>query len=294
LEYSLTNGKNLLTLQKKYMIIIGEYNLLTIDRIVSPGAFLVDEEGNDILLPNKYLPSNPVIGDKINVFVYNDSEDRIIATTLTPKITLNEFAFLRVKDINRIGAFMDWGLEKDLLVPFSEQNQKMQIDRWYVIRLLLDTKTNRLLGSNKLSKFLEAEYISVEVGEEVDLIVTEKTDIGFQVIINHAHRGLVYDSEIFRELNIGDVLKGYVKLIREDGKIDIILQKIGFENIEPSGQQILEQLKQSSGYLQLSDKSAPEAIYSVLKMSKKTFKKAIGGLYKQGLIHISDDGIHLL
>jgi len=276
------------------MIIIGEYNLLTIDRIVSPGAFLVDEEGNDILLPNKYLPSNPVIGDKINVFVYNDSEDRIIATTLTPKITLNEFAFLRVKDINRIGAFMDWGLEKDLLVPFSEQNQKMQIDRWYVIRLLLDTKTNRLLGSNKLSKFLEAEYISVEVGEEVDLIVTEKTDIGFQVIINHAHRGLVYDSEIFRELNIGDVLKGYVKLIREDGKIDIILQKIGFENIEPSGQQILEQLKQSSGYLQLSDKSAPEAIYSVLKMSKKTFKKAIGGLYKQGLIHISDDGIHLL
>ncbi|MFH1001343.1 MAG: S1-like domain-containing RNA-binding protein, partial [Bacteroidota bacterium] len=262
------------------MIIIGEYNLLTIDRIVSPGAFLVDEEGNDILLPNKYLPSNPVIGDKINVFVYNDSEDRIIATTLTPKITLNEFAFLRVKDINRIGAFMDWGLEKDLLVPFSEQNQKMQIDRWYVIRLLLDTKTNRLLGSNKLSKFLEAEYISVEVGEEVDLIVTEKTDIGFQVIINHAHRGLVYDSEIFRELNIGDVLKGYVKLIREDGKIDIILQKIGFENIEPSGQQILEQLKQSSGYLQLSDKSAPEAIYSVLKMSKKTFKKAIGGLYK--------------
>lgn len=276
------------------MIIIGEYNLLTIDRIVSPGAFLVDEEGNDILLPNKYLPSNPVIGDKINVFVYNDSEDRIIATTLTPKITLNEFAFLRVKDINRIGAFMDWGLEKDLLVPFSEQNQKMQIDRWYVIRLLLDTKTNRLLGSNKLNKFLEAAYISVEVGEEVDLIVTEKTDIGFQVIINHAHRGLVYDSEIFRELNIGDVLKGYVKLIREDGKIDIILQKIGFENIEPSGQQILEQLKQSSGYLQLSDKSAPEAIYSVLKMSKKTFKKAIGGLYKQGLIHISDDGIHLL
>lgn len=276
------------------MIIIGEYNLLTIDRIVSPGAFLVDEEGNDILLPNKYLPSNPVIGDKINVFVYNDSEDRIIATTLTPKITLNEFAFLRVKDVNRFGAFMDWGLEKDLLVPFNEQNQRMEIDRWYIVRLLLDTKTNRLLASNKLNKFIETDFISVEIGEEVDLIVIEKVELGYQMIVNHVHRGLAYASETFRELNVGETLKGYVKNIREDGKIDISLQKQGYENVEPSSMQILDLLKEHNGFLQLTDKSEPEAIYSLLQMSKKTFKKAIGGLYKKNLIRIAEDGLHLL
>ncbi len=276
------------------MITLGEYNLLRIDRILEQGAYLVDEEGNDVLLPNKYMAENAKIDDEVEVFIYTDSEDRLIATNLTPKITLNEFSFLKVKDVNRFGAFMDWGLEKELLVPFSEQNQRMEIDRWYIVRLLLDEKTNRLLASNKLNKFLETDFISVEVGEEVDLLVIERSDLGYTLIINNVHKGLAFANETFRELNVGDALKGFVKNIREDGKIDISLQKQGYENVEPSAMHILELLKEKNGFLPLTDKSEPEAIYAQLEMSKKTFKKAIGGLYKSKLIRMTDEGIHLL
>lgn len=275
------------------MIMPGEYNRLRIDRILPQGAYLVDEEGNDVLLPNKYMEENAQIDDEVEVFVYNDSEDRLIATNLTPKITLNEFAFLKVKDVNRFGAFMDWGLEKDLMVPFSEQNQRMEIDRWYIVRLKLDEKNQLLVASNKLNKFLETDYISVEVGEEVDLLVTERSELGYSLIINNVHKGLAFANETFRELNVGDTLKGYVKNIREDGKIDISLQKQGYENVEPSAMQILELLQKQEGFLALTDKSEPEEIYSKLQMSKKTYKKAIGGLYKSKLIHLTDEGIFL-
>ncbi|MBN2236041.1 MAG: GntR family transcriptional regulator [Bacteroidales bacterium] len=275
------------------MIALGEYNLLRIDRFMTPGAFLVDEEGKDVLLPNKYLPENASVGDEIEVFIYTDSEDRIIATTIDPPITLNEFGFLKVKDVNNIGAFLDWGLEKDLLVPFSEQNQPMEINRWYVVRLFLDDKTNRLVASNKLNKFLEVDYISVEVNEEVDILVIEKTDLGYKLIINHVHKGLAYASETFRELNVGDTLKGYIKNIREDGKIDVSLQKQGYDNVEPSSKQILDLLKQQNGFLALTDKSEPDKIYDVLQMSKKTFKKAIGNLYRRKQIRLEEDGIYL-
>jgi len=276
------------------MIALGEYNLLKIDRILDQGAYLVDEEGADVLLPNKYMSENAQIDDEVEVFIYNDSEDRLIATNLTPKITLNEFAFLQVKDVNRFGAFLDWGLEKDLLVPFSEQNQRMEIDRWYVVRLLLDEKTNRLVASNKLNKFIETDYISVEVDEEVDILVIERTDLGYTVIINNVHRGLAFANETFKDLNVGDSLKAYVKNIREDGKIDISLQKQGYVNVGPSALFILEKMKKNDGFLALTDKSHPEEIYSKLEMSKKTFKKAIGGLYKKKIIRISEEGLHLL
>lgn len=275
------------------MITLGEYNLLRIDRILPQGAYLVDEEGNDVLLPNKYMSEDAKVDDEVEVFVYNDSEDRLIATNLKPKITLNEFAFLKVKDVNRFGAFMDWGLEKEILVPFSEQNQRMEIDRWYIVRLFLDEQSNRLVASNKLNKFIETDFISVEVGEEVDLLVIERSDLGYSLIINNVHRGLAFANETFRELNVGDTLTGFVKNIREDGKIDISLQKQGYENIEPSAMQILELLKEKDGFLDLTDKSEPEAIYSALQMSKKTFKKAIGGLYKRKLIRLSQEGIYL-
>jgi len=276
------------------MITLGEYNLLRIDRILDQGAYLVDEEENDVLLPNKYMAENAEVDDEVEVFVYNDSEDRLIATNLTPKFTLNEFAFLQVKDVNRFGAFLDWGLEKEILVPFSEQNQRMEIDRWYIVRLLLDEKTNRLVASNKLNKFLEIDFISVEVGEEVDLLVTERSDLGYTLIVNHVHKGLAFANETFRELNVGESLTGYVKNIREDGKIDISLQKQGYENVEPSAMQILELLKEKEGFLALTDRSQPKGIYAQLEMSKKTFKKAIGGLYKKKLIRMSEEGIYLL
>lgn len=275
------------------MITLGEYNLLRIDRILDQGAYLVDEEENDVLLPNKYMAENAEVDDEVEVFVYNDSEDRLIATNLTPKFTLNEFAFLQVKDVNRFGAFLDWGLEKEILVPFSEQNQRMEIDRWYIVRLLLDEKTNRLVASNKLNKFIETDHITVEEGEEVDLLVSEKTDLGYKVIIEDVHQGLVYANEVFRELNVGETLKGYVKNIREDGKIDISLQKQGYGNVEPNAIKILERLKEKEGFLALTDKSQPEDIYAQLEMSKKTFKKAIGGLYKRKLIRMTEEGIYL-
>ncbi len=275
------------------MITLGEYNLLRIDRILPQGAYLVDEEGNDVLLPNKYMSEDAKVDDEVEVFVYNDSEDRLIATNLKPKITLNEFAFLKVKDVNRFGAFMDWGLEKEILVPFSEQNQRMEIDRWYIVRLFLDEQSNRLVASNKLNKFIETDFISVEVGEEVDLLVIERSELGYTLIINNVHRGLAFANETFRELNVGDTLTGFVKNIREDGKIDISLQKQGYENVEPSAMQILDLLKEKNGFLPLTDKSEPEAIYSALQMSKKTFKKAIGGLYKRKLIRLSQEGIYL-
>lgn len=276
------------------MITLGEYNLLRIDRIMDQGAYLVDEEGNDVLLPNKYMAENAKIDDEVEVFVYNDSEDRLIATNLTPKVTLNEFAFLKVKDVNQFGAFMDWGLEKEIMVPFSEQNQRMEIDRWYVVRLLLDEKTNRLLASNKLNKFIETDFISVEVDEEVEVLVIERSELGYTVIINHVHKGLIFANETFRELNVGETRKAYIKNIREDGKIDVSLQRQGYVNIEPSAMQILGEIKTNDGFLALTDKSQPEDIYAQLRMSKKTFKKAIGGLYKQKLIKMDDKGIYLL
>jgi uncharacterized protein len=279
------------------MLQIGKYNRLIIKRDTKVGLFLgnLDDEKDDILLPNKYVPNEFEIGDELTVFVYLDHEERPVATTLEPYVLLNEFALLRVNYTNQIGAFMDWGMEKDILVPFKEQARPMEKGKRYLVYLYLDEKTNRLVASSKTNQFLDNENITVEQNEEVDLIISHITEIGINVIINEKHKGLVYKDTVYDEsIRTGDRMSGYVKTIRPDGKIDVSFNKLGFENIEPNANIILEELRASRGFLRLNDNSHPEDIKTVLKMSKKTFKKAIGTLYKDKLIEIKEDGIYLV
>ncbi len=278
------------------MINIGVDNTLTILRDTKVGLFLgTDTPDEEILLPNKYVPKEFKIGDQITVFVYLDHEERPVATTSEPYIYLNEFALLRVNYINHVGAFMDWGLEKDLFVPFKEQARPMEKGKRYLIYMYIDEKTSRLVGTSKTNQFLKNEEIKVEKGEEVDLIVSHITEVGINVIINEAYKGLVYKDEVYDDaIRTGDRMIGYIKLVRPDNKIDVTLQKPGYENIEPNAEKILDELRASRGFLRLNDDSHPEDIKTVLKMSKKTFKKAIGALYKEKLIEIKDDGIYLV
>ncbi len=273
---------------------IGQFNTLTIDRDTQVGLFLTNGK-EDVLLPNKYVPKVFEIGEQMTVFVYLDHEERPVATTLVPYIFLNEFALLRVNYINQIGAFMDWGMEKDILVPFKEQARPMEKGKRYLVYLYMDEKTNRLVASSKTNQFLDNENITVEKGEEVDLIISHITEIGINVIINQKHKGLVYKDEVYDDaIRTGDKMKGYIKLVRPDGKIDVSLHKQGFESIEPNSEIIMNELRASRGFLRLNDNSNPEDIKTVLKMSKKTFKKAIGHLYREKLIEIKDDGIYLI
>jgi predicted RNA-binding protein (virulence factor B family) len=282
------------------MIEIGKYNTLTILRDTKVGLFLGNETEDpdgihDILLPNKYVPNQFEVGDELTVFVYLDHEERPVATTLEPYILLNEFALLRVNYVNQVGAFMDWGMEKDILVPFKEQARPMEKGKRYLVYLYMDEKTNRLVASSKTNQFLNNETLTVENGEEVDLIVSHITEIGINVIINERHKGLVYKDEVYDDaIRTGDRMRGYIKTIRPDNKIDVSLHKLGYQNIEPNAQKILDELKASRGFLRLNDNSHPEDIKTVLKMSKKTFKKAIGSLYKDRKIEMKDDGIYLI
>lgn len=276
------------------MIALGEYNDLEILRDTTVGLFLGDDEGNDVLLPNKYVPKEFEIGDFIKVFCYLDHEERIVATTLEPYVMVGQFKLLQVVEVNEYGAFMDWGLEKHLLVPFREQRHKMQEGQWYVIYCYLDEKTDRLVASNKLDKFLSNEELTVNVLEKVDLVVTRLTDLGWEAIINNRHKGLVYANEIYRKVAVGDQLEGYIKHIREDNKIDISLQPIGYKGLEPAADLIYQQLLAHDGFLPLHDKSDPEDIKRILQMSKKIFKKGIGVLYKERKIKIGTSGIQLV
>ncbi|MFK7749403.1 MAG: S1 RNA-binding domain-containing protein [Kordia sp.] len=275
------------------MIHLGQLNTLEILRETPPGLFLGDDEGNEILLPNKYIPTSFEIGDKLSVFAYLDSHERPVTTTLKPYMKVNEFGLLQVTALSDYGAFLDWGLEKDLFVPFKEQARDMVEGKWYVVYCYLDEETNRLVGSSKTNKFLSNEELTVERFEEVDLMVSRFTDLGVEMIINQKHKGLVYQDEIYKELKLGAKLKGVISKIRDDNKIDISLQHIGYKNIEPSAQVVLDALQQNGGSLPLHDKSDPEEIKNRLKMSKKSFKKAIGSLYKQEQIIIKSDGIEL-
>lgn len=275
------------------MIKVGQYNKLEILRETSVGLFLGSNEGEDILLPNKYVPENFDIGDEIEVFCYLDHEERPVATTLKPYITLNHFSLLQVKEVNQIGAFLDWGLEKHLFVPFREQARKMETGKRYLVYMYLDEETNRLVGSSKTNRFIDNSELTVDEMEEVDLIVSRYTDLGVEVIINEKHKGLIYNNELFRKISLGEKLKGYIKKIRPGNKLDISLQQSGYKNIEPSAEKILSVLKSENGFLRLNDKSSPGEITGLLQMSKKTFKKALGNLYKQKLVLIKEDGIYL-
>lgn len=275
------------------MIQIGEYHNLKIERLTDYGLFLENEEGDEVLLPNKYMPQNYNFGDMIKVFVYLDHEERPVATNLTPFIKLDEFASLRCVEVSKFGAFMDWGLEKHLFVPFKEQPAPFAEGYHYLIFCYLDEETERLVGSAKVHAFLDNSNVELKAFEEVNLIVSNKTELGFNAIVNKIHLGLIYHDDIFKPIKVGDRIKGIVKKLRPDNKIDIGLEKPGYRSIEPNAQKILDELKVENGFLNLSDKSNPELIKKRLQMSKKSFKKAAGSLYKQKLIEIKEDGLYL-
>ncbi len=276
------------------MIKLGQYNELRIERRTDNGLYLEDEDRNEVLLPNAYIPPNFEWDDIIKVFIYRDGEERIVATTKKPKIELNDFAILKVNGNSKFGAFMDWGLPKDLFVPFGEQMQAIKLGEEHLIYLFLDEKSDRLVGSSKISKYLEKDNIELTSGEEVDLIVWKISDIGIKVIINKKYQGLLYHDSVYKPLVPGQKVKGYIKEVREDKKIDVVLENIGYSKVEPNAQKILEILQNSGNFLDLNDKSDPEMISARLRMSKKTFKKAIGALYKQRIIRIEKDGIYLV
>ncbi len=277
------------------MFEIGKFNKLRALRLTPPGMFLgKDGEDEVVLLPHRYIPSTLVVDDEIEVFIYLDSEDRLIATTQTPKVQLNQFACLEVKDVNSVGAFLDWGLEKDLMVPFSEQKKNMKRGESYLVYLFLDKESNRLVATSKIDSFLEKEIIELNEGDEVDLLIGESSEIGVNVIINNLYKGLIYHNEIFKNIYPGDKTKGYIKTIREDNTIDVSLQQQGVKNIDPSAEFILQKLKANDGFLDLNDDSDDGEIMVRLQMSKNSFKKAVGLLYKKRLIVLEQDGIRLV
>ncbi len=277
----------------------GEMNSLYIRRSTEPGLYLALTETEEdreevVLLPNKYITSEMKVGQLVDVFLYFDSEDRPIATTLTPKVQLGEFAYLEVKETTQFGSFVDWGLEKDLFVPFREQKRKMIAGRHYIVFLYIDGQTDRLTGSAKLEQFFEVDKVKVNEGDKVSLLVWEHSDIGIKVIVNNCYKGLVYDDSVYEDVNIGDRKDGYVAKVREDKKLDITFQAHGLRAIDVNTERILTALKENEGYLPLNDKSSPDEVSTGLQMSKKSFKKAIGALYKGRQINIESDGIRLL
>jgi predicted RNA-binding protein (virulence factor B family) len=274
-------------------MVLGENNQLEILRFTAPGAYLGDSDGNEVLLPGKYINREWQIGDSIEVFIYKDSEDRFVATTETPFIFLGEFQFLKVKEVTPIGAFLDWGLEKDLFVPFKEQQMKMIEGNSYMVTLQLDSATNRLFASSKINKYLQPCTDASLLHQEVKLVVSDTTELGVKVIVNDAYHGLIYRNDINQQIWKGQVINGFVNFVREDGKIDVRLEKIGFAKFDDASQYVLD-LLQKHRALPYSDKSDPDDIRDYFKMSKKTFKQAIGKLYKERLINISDNAIELV
>lgn len=276
------------------MISIGQKQTLEVLRLTPPGAFLGDGADGEVLLPNRYVPTGMKVGDKIEVFVYTDSEDRPIATTREPLVMRNEFACLKVVDVTRFGAFMDWGLEKDLLVPFKQQSHRMNKGEWHLIYLYLDESTNRLVATSKLLPLFDKDLSVLEEGQMVEVLVGESVDLGIQAVINNRYRGLIYHNEIHQDLLIGERTTGYIKAIRPDGKLDISLQQTGIAHMEAGSQKILEVLREEGGFMEVTDKSDPEDIQFHFQLSKKAFKRSLGILYKQRRIIIEPEGIRLI
>ncbi|MBK7184133.1 MAG: GntR family transcriptional regulator [Bacteroidetes bacterium] len=275
------------------MIEVGKYNELEVVKQMDFGIYLRKDDV-EVLMPTKWVPKETAIGDVMDVFVYRDSDDRLIATTMQPYAISGEFAFLEVREVNSIGAFLDWGMEKDLLVPFSEQPVKMIPNRSYVVFVYTDEKTNRMVASAKLNKFIERDDIDLQANDIVDLLIYSETDKGLNAIVNNMYVGLIYKNEIFDQVRVGDKLKGYVKQVREDNKIDLSLQKAGFELVDDVKWRILNLMKETNGFLPLNDNSTPEEIKAGLQISKKAFKKAVGALYKERLIKLTDKGVELV
>ena len=275
------------------MLSIGQYNNLEVKTKAAIGLYLSDGE-DDVLLPVKYVPHGTEVGDNLDVFVYLDNENRPIATTLKPFAMVGDFEFLTVKDVNDHGAFMDWGIAKDVFVSYAEQRGEMVVGKKYLVHLFVDDVSGRIAATTKWIKYLDDNTSELEVGEEVELLIAEKTEMGYKAIINNRYEGLIYKNEVFEEIIIGDKKRGYIKNKRDDGKIDLRLQPDGYGHIEDSKLIILKHLELNKGVLALGDKSSPEDIYRQLKISKKAFKKTIGGLFKERKITISDNEIKLI
>ncbi|WP_371368724.1 S1 RNA-binding domain-containing protein [Pseudomonas sp. QL9] len=277
------------------MAAIGRFNSLQVVKHTEFGLYLDGGPHGEILLPKRYVPKDEPTepGEWLNVFVYLDSEDRVIATTLKPRVQVGGFASLKVVEVNRIGLFLDWGLPKDLLLPHSEEKRPLQVGDYCVVYCYLDERTRRITATARLDRYLDTTPASYRAGQEVDLLVVERTDLGFKAIIDGKHWGLIHKNELFKFVRNGMSEKGYIKEVRADGKISLSLQPVGQAARDDLGEQILEALRQAGGRLELSDKSAPEDISRAFGVSKGNFKKAIGGLFKQGLIAIQDDHIEL-
>lgn len=276
------------------MIELGNHNTLKVLRSTSVGLFLGDGEGTEILLPNKYVPQEYEIDGEMRVFCYLDNSERPVATTLEPLVVRNAFAYLKVAEVGPFGAFMDWGLEKHLLVPFREQPQGFEAGQRYIIHCYLDPESMRLTGSGRVDRFLTQEQVDYGVNDPVDLLVQRKTPLGWEAIVDNRHKGLLFDNELFQKLAVGDRLTGYIKNVREDGKLDLSLQPLGAKMLEPTAKRIFDRLTQQGGFLPLHDKSSPQEIQEGLQLSKKAFKKGVGILYRERKIEIGEDGIRLL
>ncbi|PSW06343.1 CvfB family protein [Photobacterium lipolyticum] len=276
------------------MIKIGQYNTLEVVKLVDFGVFLDGgEDFGNILLPKNSVPAGTQLGDELKVFIYFDSEDDIIATTEEPLAQVGEFAMLRVVGVTNIGAFVDWGLRKDLLVPFSEQRRRLEEGENVMLRVYTDKASGRIVGSTKFNRFLDLTPANYKVGQEVKVVIAEVTDLGYKAVIEGEHWGLIFKTESFGKLFIGKKLKAYIKEIRPDGKISLSLQKAGRGKVDDLADKILTSLERKGGFMPLSDKSSPQEIFEAFRTSKATFKKTIGGLYKKGLIVIDRDGIRL-
>ncbi len=274
---------------------IGRSNILWVTRIATPGVYLDGGERGEILLPGRYVPPGTLVGESVEVFVHRDSEDRLVATTETPRAVVGEFAALRVVSVNpRIGAFLDWGLSKDLLLPIREQSRRVSAGEWVVAYIFVDLKTDRIVATTRLNRHLNVTPPQYAEGQPVDLVVTGRTTLGYNAVVCSAHMGLLYHNELPGPLEVGQKLDGYVRAVRSDGKIDLTINPAGYGKVAPLKEQVLEALSSAGGRLALGDASPPEKIREAFGVSKKAFKQAIGALYRERRIAIEGGGIRLL
>ncbi len=272
---------------------LGDYNRMTVVRTVDFGVYLDGGEEGEVLLPARYVPDGCKEGDELEVFVYLDSEERLVATTQTPLAKVGDFACLEVSWVNEYGAFLNWGLMKDLFCPFREQKMKMEKGKSYIVHVHIDHESHRIVASAKVEHYFDPSFPPYRYGDETDLLVWQKTDLGFKVIVDNRYAGLVYSNQIFREIRTGDRMKGYIEAVREDGKIDVMLQPTGWRMTKETADVLLDYLETHQGVCRLTDKSPAEDIYQAFQVSKKSYKKAVGDLYKRRLITIEDDCIRL-
>ena len=273
---------------------LGEYNRLTIVKAVDFGLYLDGGDEGEILLPSRYVPKDCRIGDELDVFIYLDNEERIVATTQKPLAKVGDFAYLEVSWVNEYGAFLHWGPLKDLFCPFREQKMRMEIGESYIVFVYIDRESYRIAASAKIEHYLQKDTPPYTVGTETDLLIWQKTNLGFKVIIDNRYQGLVYEDQIFKRIHTGDRMKGYISRVREYGKLDVTLQPLGYQQARAFSDTLLQYLKNNGGFCDLGDKRDAEDIKRRFQVSKKTFKKAVGDLYKRCLIVLDEQGIRLV